>query len=63
MREVLAVIRAAQLEGDYGDETTGGGEAGFRHQGGGVLVAELRDVKMVRIGRSFLLNARAMTGR
>ncbi|HLY55378.1 MAG TPA: LytTR family DNA-binding domain-containing protein [Stellaceae bacterium] len=35
---------------------------GFRHNGGGAWVAELRDGRSVRIGRSYLANARAMSG-
>lgn len=37
--------------------------AGFRHDGDGVWRAELKDGKFVRIGRSYLANARAMAGR
>lgn len=37
--------------------------AGFRHDGEGVWQAELKDGRLVRIGRSYLANARAIAGR
>ena len=37
--------------------------AGFKHNGGGAWVVELSDGRTLRIGRSYLANARAMTGR
>jgi two-component system response regulator AlgR len=37
--------------------------AGFKHDGEGAWRAELKDGKSVRIGRSYLANARAMAGR
>jgi two-component system response regulator AlgR len=36
---------------------------GFKYDGGGGWLADLRDGKTIRIGRSYLANARAMAGR
>jgi two-component system response regulator AlgR len=37
--------------------------SGFKHQGGGAWLAELRDGRSLRVGRSYLANTRAMAGR
>jgi len=37
--------------------------AGFRHEAGGAWLAQLKDGKELRIGRTYLANARAIAGR
>jgi two-component system response regulator AlgR len=37
--------------------------AGFRHEAGGAWLAQLKDGRELRIGRTYLANARAIAGR